>query len=417
MLAVGLLAATVLLVLVRPGGVGEAWWAAGGGALAVTLGLIGPREALAVLGEAREAFMLLAGMVILGGVAERGGFFGWVAALAARAGGGRTGWLFLMVFLAGSAVTAGLSLDATAAVLTPIVCAMVVRLGLRPLPFAFACVYAANTASLFLPVSNLTNLLAYDALDLGFLRFAEVMLLPGVLAVAANAGVLMILFRSDLKGGYGLYAFRPENPAFFRLSAAAVAGVLVALPAASALGVPAGPVALAGGLGLAAVALARGWMVAGEAARCVPWGLLALVAGLFVVVRAAGDAGLSRLPEELLAGLAGEGGGLGFLLGVAAAAALGANLLNNLPLLALSLNAAGKAGEPAVYALLLGTDIGPNLALTGSLATLIWLSLVRDRGVEIGAGRFLAVGLAATPPVLSAAVLGLWVSLRLFAGQ
>lgn len=414
MLAGGLLAATVLLVLVRPGGVGEAWWGAAGGALALALGLVGPGEALGALGEMREAFMLLAGMVLLGGVAGRAGFFEGVAALAARAGGGRTGRLFLMVFLAGSAVTAVLSLDATAVVLTPVVCAMVARLGLPLLPFAFACVYAANTASLFLPVSNLTNLLAYDALDLGFLRFAAVMLLPGALAVAANAAVLGALFRRELAGGYRLCGFEPENPAFLRLSAAALAGVLVALPAASALGVPAGPVALAGGAGLAAAALARGWMGTGEAVRCVPWGLLALVAGLFVVVRAAGDAGLARLPEQLLLRLSAEGG-LAGLLGVAAVAALGSNLINNLPLLALSLEAAGRAGEPAVYALLLGTDIGPNLAFTGSLATLIWLGLVRERGMEVGAGRFLAVGLAATPPALLAAVLGLWVSLRLVA--
>ncbi|BBL78502.1 arsenical pump membrane protein [Rubrobacter xylanophilus] len=416
MLAGGLLAATVLLVLFRPGGVGEAWWAVSGGLLAVALGLIGPGEALEALGGAREAFMLLAGMMLLGGVAERAGFFGWVAALAARAGGGRTWLLFVMVFLAGSAVTAGLSLDATAAVLTPIVCAMVARLGLRALPFAFACVYAANTASLFLPISNLTNLLAYDALDLGFVRFAGVMFLPGLLAVAVNATVLVVMFRSDLAGGYGAYRFEPGNPAFFRLSAATLAAVLAALPAAPVLGVPAGPVALAGGLGVAAVAVARGWLGIREAARCVPWGLLALVCGLFVVVRAAADAGLDRLLLEGLLSAPGGEWGFGRLLAVAASAALGANLLNNLPLLTLSLGVAREAGEPAAYALLIGTNVGPNLTLTGSLATLIWLGLVRERGVEVGAGRFLAVGLAVTPPVLLAATAGLWASLRLLSG-
>lgn len=150
--------------------------------------------------------------------------------------------------------------------------------------------------------------------------------------------------------------------------------------------------------------------------RCVPWGLLALVCGLFVVVRAAADAGLDRLLLGSLLSVPGEEWGFGRLLAVTASAALGANLLNNLPLLTLALEVAREAGEPAAYALLLGTNIGPNLTLTGSLATLIWLGLVRERGMEVGAGRFLAVGLAVTPPVLLAATAGLWASLRLLAG-
>lgn len=159
-------------------------------------------------------------------------------------------------------MTATLSLDATVIVLTPIVYGMVVRLRLWPLPFMFACIYTANTASLFLPVSNLTNLLLYDAFDLSFVRFGLVMLLPATLAVLANALVFVVLFRNGLRGLYEPEPapFVPEAPAFFRLAAGGIAGVFAVFFLSPILGLPIGPVALAGSVLVVAVARARGWV-------------------------------------------------------------------------------------------------------------------------------------------------------------
>lgn len=152
--------------------------------------------------ETHNALILLVGMMALTSVAERTSFFRWAAALAARAGRGRVLFLYAMVFLLGTVVTAVLSLDATVLVLTPVVYTTVVRMRLKPLPFMFACVYTANTASLFLPVSNLTNLLAYNSLGLDFVRFGLVMFIPATLAILANVLVFIVIFRKDLRGSY-----------------------------------------------------------------------------------------------------------------------------------------------------------------------------------------------------------------------
>jgi len=421
-LAVVVLVATLVLVLVRPWGLSRAWWAALGGGAAVAAGLVSPGQAFGVLSEVADPLALVVGMMALSALAEEAGVFGWAASVAVRAGGGRVRRLFAVVFGVGCLTTAVLSLDATAIVLTPIVLGTVSRLGLNPLPFAFACVYAANTASLFLPVSNLTNLLAYNAFGLGFGRYALVMLPPAVLAVLANALVFFWLFRRDLRDRYDGRAvprFVPENRAFFRAAAGSIVLVLAAFPFAPLLGVPIGAVALAAGALAAGVSWCLGWAGLRETAGSVSWDVLPLVFGLFLVVRAAGGAGLGGLVRAAYSAV-GPGDGLLQIFAVAGAAALGSNALNNLPATLLALDAmgplvsGGRLGPAAVYATVVGTGVGPNLTLVGSLATLIWLSVVRGKGVEVTAKDYLRVGLVATPPILVAASAGLWLSLQLF---
>ncbi|WP_119068651.1 ArsB/NhaD family transporter [Rubrobacter indicoceani] len=410
---------TLALILTRPKDIGESVWAALGGTLAVVAGLVSVREVGEILWETHDALLLLLGMMALSAAAEKAGFFSWAAALSARAGRGSVRGLYLMVFLVGTVVTAVLSLDATAIVLTPIVYGMVVKLRLRPLPFVFACTYTANTASLFLPVSNLTNLLAYNAFDLDFARFGMVMFLPAVLAVAANVAVFFFIFRGDLNGYYEqTEPPEAENRPFFRLAAVGVGGVLAAFFLSPVLGFSIGLAALVGGAVVALLAVALGWMRFGELAGDISWGLFVLVVGLFVVVRGAEDAGLTAFVGAGMAAIGGDG----FLavLGVATGAALGSNVVNNVPMTLLVVNGAGSiVGDGdfgVVYAALIGTNVGPNLTIVGSLATLIWLSIVRGRGVEVGALDYLKIGLISTPPILLSAVFGLWVSLRLFGG-
>jgi arsenical pump membrane protein len=412
---------TLLLILIRPWNLNEAWWAGLGGLATLGLGLASPPQAWGILRDTWDAILLLIGMMALSVVAERAGFFDRVAALAIRAGGGSVPRLYGMVFLVGTLITATLSLDATAIVLTPIVYGTVVRLRLSPLPFMFACLYTANTASLFLPVSNLTNLLVYNAFDLGFARFALIMLLPATLAVAANAAVFAVLFRSDLRGSYEakLHAQVPADGRFLRLVTIGIVGVLAAFFVSPLVGAPIGVVALAGGAVVVAGARMGGWMRLREAAGSVAWGIVVLVVGLFLVVQGVENAGLAAALREGFVFVGGES--LPRILGVAAGAAVGSNLINNVPMTIMAIRAmdglfAGGALQPGVaYATLVGTNIGPNLTVVGSLATLIWLNIVRGRGLEVGAKEFLRVGAISTPVILTSAVLGLWVSLHLFA--
>lgn len=421
LLAGTILVVTLALVLTRPKDISEAWWAVLGGGLTLVLGLVTFGQAWGILVETDDALLLLVGMMALSAVAEKAGFFEWAAALTARAGRGRVFWLYGFVFLVGTLVTTTLSLDATAIVLTPIVYGMVVRLRLSPLPFMFACVYTANTASLFLPVSNLTNLLAYGQFDLGFTRFALIMLIPGTLAVVTNFLIFARLFRNDLRGSYDdeSAAFVPESRGFFRTATAGIAGVLVAFFVAPLFGVPIGLVALVAGAVLVLVSRLKGWMNLREVAGSISWGILFLVIGLFLVVQGVENVGLAGLAEQAFAADA-PGDGFLQILGITFGSALGSNIINNVPMTVLSLGAVeplvaqGTLSVVAVYAIVVGTNIGPNLTTVGSLATLIWLSITREKGLDVTAKDYLKVGAIATPPILLAATIGLWISTRLF---
>lgn len=415
--------ATLTLVLIRPKDVSEAWWAILGGMLTLLLGLVSFRQAGSILLETQEALILLVGMMALSAVAEKAGFFDWAASLTARAGGGSVLRLYCFVFLTGTLVTATLSLDATAIVLTPIIYGMVVRLRLSPMPFMFACVYTANTASLFLPVSNLTNLLAYDAFDLEFIRFALIMLIPATLAILANALVLAGIFSKDLRGSYEqkLPSFVPENQTFFRIATGGVAGVLAAFFLAPMFGIPIGLVALAVGVIVVFVARLRGWVTLREVAGTISWGILALVIGLFLVVQGVENVGLTATVRQAVSAVA-PGNSLLQILGITAGSAVGSNAINNVPMIILALGATeplvsnGTLGLASVYAIIVGTNVGPNLTTVGSLATLIWLDITRSKGMDIAAKDYLKVGAISTPVILLVAAVGLWASLQLFGG-
>jgi arsenical pump membrane protein len=420
-LATLILLVTLLLVLVRPRGLPAALPAALGGLLALALRLVSLHQAWEIVRFAQDALVFLIGMMIVSAIVERAEFFDWCATLAARAGRGSVRRLYLFIFVIGTLITATLSLDATAIVLTPIVYAMAVRLKLRPLPFMFACCFIANTASLFMPISNLTNLLIYRALDFSFLRFSLIMFIPAVAAVVTNAALFSHLFRFDLVGHYTLpdESFRPANRAFFRLAVGALVVILLAIFGASVVRLPIGPIALAGGIVLLLLARARRWVPFSDTLRAVSWNLIVLVFGLFLVVQAVENTVLAGIFTDALQALA-PGDSFVQLLSIALGSTLGANLINNIPMTIVASSAlrpaleAGTMHPAAGYAALLGTNIGPNLTITGSLATLIWLSIVQSRGVSITARQFLRLGLVSMPLILLSATIGLWLSLRLF---
>jgi len=416
-----ILLVTLLLVLFRPRGLPAALPAALGGLLVLALRLVSLHQTWEIIRFAQDALVFLIGMMIVSAIVERAEFFEWCATLAARAGSGSVRRLYLFIFLIGTLITATLSLDATAIVLTPIVYAMAIRLKLRPLPFMFACCFVANTASLFMPISNLTNLLMYHALDFSFLRFSLIMFIPAVAAVATNAALFSYLFRFDLVGHYERSAepFRPANRAFFRLSVVGLVVILLAIFAASVVHLPIGPIALAGGIVLLTLTWTRGWTPFAATLRAVSWNLIVLVLGLFLVVQAVENTVLAGIFSDALHVLA-PGDSLLQLLSIALGSTLGANLINNIPMTIVATSALRPALDTGIlhpaagYAALLGTNIGPNLTITGSLATLIWLSIAQGRGLSITARQYLRLGIVATPLILLSSVLGLWLSLRLF---
>lgn len=368
------------------------------GAVCVALGLL-PLSDLAELADRVVpvlAFVL--GLTVVAELAADAGVFDRLADLAARVGGGRTIGLWAAVVVLAVVCTVFLSIDTTAVLLTPIVITLARRVGLPPMPFALTTVWLANTASLLLPVSNLTNLLAVDRIGLdGPIPFAGLMVWAALAGVVVPCAVLLVVFRGRLFGRYTPVSVRQATDPVFFWSAS---GVLVALVIALTAGVTVWVAAVAAAVVLVAVAAFR----APSELRIsrVPWSTLLFAAGLFIVVETLHTTGLTDPVVNALPG----GTGTGPLLALGGAGALAANAIDNLPAYLVLEPAAGH--EALRYAaLLVGVNAGCLITPWASLATLLWHARLSSEGVHLSWGKYMALGCVVAPLTVVAGVLAL----------
>ncbi len=403
---------TLILIVLRPRNLNEAWAAALGGTLMLVLGLVSVHQAWQVTARGAETLAFLLALMLLSELLDKSGFFSWAAVHAARLARGKGVRLYRNVFLLGALTTALLSLDTTAIILTPIVLAFVQQLKIPAKPFLLACAFVANTGSLLLPVSNLTNLLFQSAFHFSFGAFALRMLLPQVLGVWLNYQIFRGLFRKDIPEGVATdtlpepKSLVPDQP-YFRAALGVLALTLVGYFAAALNHIAPFWVALAGCLVLLGAGLARK-QVGPEIIREISWPLFPFVVGLFIVVQGMENLGLTHL---LGRGLHAAGPSpLAQTLTAAFGAGVGSNIVNNIPMALLSISALQSAhsGAPALYGALVGCNLGPNLTVTGSLATMLVITSARKKGEDVGAIEFLRAGLWTTPLLLLIVALAVW---------
>ncbi|WP_326581318.1 SLC13 family permease [Actinacidiphila glaucinigra] len=410
-LSVALLLLVLAGAVIRPFGLPEAVLAVPAAAVAVGSGAIPLEHAREEAARLGPVIGFLAAVLVLARLCDEEGLFRAGGAWMARVAAGRPRRLLGAVFVLASAVTAVLSLDATVVLLTPVVFATAARLGVRPKPHVYACTHLSNSASLLLPVSNLTNLLAFAASGLSFTRFAGLMVLPWLVAIAVEYVVFRRWFRGDLAAAVPVPdgAGTPPLPVFALVTVVCTLAGFVVTPA---LGIDPAWAAAAGALVLAVRAVARRRMTVRAVAGAAGVPFLAFVLALGVVVRAVVDNGLADVLGRIVPG----GTGLPALLGVAALAAVLANLINNLPAVLVLLPLTAPAGPGAVLAVLLGVNIGPNLTYAGSLATLLWRRIVHQHEHDVDLKEFTVLGLLTVPAALGLAVVALWGSLYVLGG-
>jgi arsenical pump membrane protein len=393
-------------VILRPFNLPEAIWAVAGAVLLVVLGLISIPDALTGVAKGTDVYLFLLGMMILAEIAREEGLFDWLAAVATRRANGSARRLFLLTYGVGTLVTIFLSNDATAVVLTPAVAAAASTAKAKePLPYLLICAFIANAASFVLPISNPANLVIYGNHMPPLLQWLPAYLLPSALSIAATYLVLRWTQRCALHQQIAKEVSVPTLSGGGKTAAVGLALTAVALLAASALDLQLGlPTAIAGIL-TAAVVLVREWKGPWSIVKGVSWGVLPLVAGLFVLVEALDKTGVIGMITALLhRGSELSATWTAWSAGIIVAIA--SNLINNLPTGLIAGSAVQSAHTPNLVtrAILIGVDLGPNLSVTGSLATILWLTALRREGQTVGVGAFLKLGVVVMPPALLLAI-------------
>ncbi len=426
LLALAIFAVTIALVIWQPRGLGIGWSALGGAAVALLVGVVSLSDVPVVWGIVWNATATFVAIIIVSLLLDEAGFFEWAALHVARWGGGHGRRLFVLIVLLGAAVSALFANDGAALILTPIVIAMLRALGYKDkatLAFVMAAGFIADTASLPLIVSNLVNIVSADFFRIGFADYASVMVPVDLASIAATLVALLLFFRRDIPASYDVAQLRTPGDAIrdhatFKAGWVVLALLLAGFFLLEPLRVPVSAVAAAGAVLLLVIA-ARGHVIKTRKVLAgAPWQVVIFSLGMYLVVYGLRNAGLT----DHLAGLfdrTAQGGVWGAAFGTGIIAALLSSVMNNMPTVlvgALSIDATHATGvikEAMIYANVIGCDLGPKITPIGSLATLLWLHVLGQKGIRIGWGYYFKVGATLTIPVLLVTLAALAIRLSL----
>ena len=417
-LASALFLTTLLFVIWQPKGLQIGTTAVIGAIIALIIGVVSFQDVYTVIDIVWDATLAFIGIIILSMVLDEIGFFEWAAIKMAKLSGGSGNKMFVYMLLLGALVAAFFANDGAALILTPIVLAKMKYLKMKPLAiFAFLMAggFIGDSASNPLVISNLTNIVTAGYFDIGFIEYAKNMFLPNLLSIIASIAILWFYFRKDIPLTVDVELL-PEpssvikNQTMFKFSWFFLALLMLGYFIGDHYNLPISVFALGGALIFLAIANYYKAVKPLKTIKEAPWQVVWFSIGLYVVVYGLKNAGLTDVIASWLEALNHQGEaiaiiGTGFLSGILSA------VMNNMPtimIMDIAIDKVGYAGNEAlVYANILGSNLGPKTTPIGSLATLLWLHVLAQKGVKIGWGEYMKVGLVITPPVLFVALLGL----------
>jgi arsenical pump membrane protein len=417
MLAFALFLVTLVFVIWQPRGLQIGTTAVIGAMVALLLGVVSFEDVISVTDIVWDATLAFVGIIILSMVLDEIGFFEWAAVRMAQLSGGSGNKMFVYILLLGAIVAAFFANDGAALILTPILLAKMKYLKMKPLPiFAFLMAggFIGDSASNPLVISNLTNIVTADYFDIGFFSYAKAMFLPNLLSIIASVVVLWLYFRKDIPKRIDV-SLLPDaasvikNQKMFRLSWFFLLFLLLGYFVGDYYHLPVSLFALGGALLFLAIANHYKAVKPIMTIKAAPWQVVWFSIGLYIVVYGLKNAGLTQEVASWIAYLQTQGESVA-IIGTGFIAAFMSAVANNMPtimIMDIAIDHVGYAGNEALaYANILGSNLGPKMTPIGSLATLLWLHVLAQKGVKIGWGEYMKVGLVITPPVLFVALLG-----------
>lgn len=414
-LAIALFLATLVFIIWQPKGLQIGTTAVVGAVAAVILGVVTLGDVWTVTSIVWDATLAFIGIILLSMVLDEIGFFEWAALKMARLARGNGHLMFVYMMILGALVSAFFANDGAALILTPIILAKMKYLKMNPVAmFAFLMAggFIGDSASNPLVISNLTNIVTAGYFNLGFWEYARTMFLPNLLSIIASIVVLWLFFRKDIPSHIDVENLAtPEsaikNMTMFRLSWWFLGLLMVGYFIGDAYHLPISVFALGGALVFLAIATYYKATKPIATIKAAPWQVVWFSIGLYVVVYGLKNGGLTTYLAGVIMELQSMGNiyaviGTGFL------SAILSSVMNNMPTIMIMDIAIAEAGNSALaYANIIGCNLGPKMTPIGSLATLLWLHVLAQKGVKIGWGEYMKVGLVITPPVLLVALLGL----------
>ncbi|MDM7998705.1 MAG: ArsB/NhaD family transporter [Dehalococcoidia bacterium] len=421
-LAVVIFAITLVLIIVRPKPLNEGTAAALGAIAILIAGVISLDDVYDVFRGTDNILLFFLGLMIISAITDQAGIFRWCAHEAVGLAQGSARRLLLVVFGLGVLITAFFSNDATALILTPIVFVLINKFKLNPLPYVFACAFMANTASMLLPVSNPVNLLAVDRFGITLAEYLKFTLLPSLAAIAINIGLFMYIFRKSIGGSFS--HDDPDPPVrvdgFFLFVSTVLVLTAIGYVVTLVYGQPASWPAMGGAVTLLAGGFAFRRLRLRGVASGISWSIFIFIFGLALLVRGLENVEVTKAIGEAVVRLS-SAGALWAVLAVSFITALGANLINNWSMMMVSVSslasvngAAAAFDRSVIYASVLGADLGPNITILGSLSSMLWLVLLRQRGLDIHQVQYIKLGLTVMPLMLIVSALCIYVCGRLF---